>query len=996
MLCAECSLSLHLFVLYSASITHFSRAARRFALILPVLLLTPQQIVAQELPRPASLQAQGETPWIYENSDVPRDTEWAFGKLDNGVRYGVRHNGVPPNQVSIRVRIDAGSLYEEDSELGYAHLLEHLLFRQSKYLGVSEAIPTWQRLGATFGSDTNAETSPTHTVFKLDLPNIDPAKLDESMKLLSGMVRAPVLSDANVHTEVPIVLAEKRERGGPGERVSEATLKTLFAGQRLAERITIGTEDALNAANGKSVQAFYDRWYRPENTVISVVGDLDPVLFASLIEKYFGDWKGAGPSAKAPDFGDPVAPANADPANPVGEVAAIVEPTLPRSFTFGYFRPWRQVDDTIIYNEGRLREQLALALINRRLEARARAGGSYLYASANESKISRSTHATLVQFAPLTEDWQAALADVRSVIADALQNPPTWEEMDRELAEMEVGYANLVEQRSVLAGSGYADDLVNAVDIREAIAAPETFLMVFNSMKTKSTPQSVLDETRKLFDGEVIRATYITPKSDEANDASLRQALLAPVEADTDSRLAAQTISFADLPAIGQPGTITSRRILPMGDVEQIEFANGVTGLLMANNYEPGRVAVKVRFGAGRRAFTADDAAYIDLGEGALVGSGLGELGQEELDRLSTGRKMGFDFNIEDGVFSFAAQTRKQDLADQLYLFAGKLGMPRWDANPFVRAKAAGKIAYQSYAASPMGVLNRDLDYLMYNKDNRFLTPTPEMLDAATEEGFQQVWGPILKQGPVEVLIFGDFDKQEAVDAMTRTFGALPTREPISANVLARPTVVSKPGETVVRYHKGDDNQAAAVITWATDAGLDGIRVSRQLTILTEVFNNRLRDAMRERAGASYAPSVRLDWPVDVDSGGSIMGYAQLRPQDVPTFFAEAQRIAQDLTVNPPSEEELARVTEPLRNYYERFSSGNMFFMLEMQGASTDPRRMAALRGFLNDYSETTPEAMLALAKRYFGASPGWRMAVIPEGQQLATTPAAVPATVGR
>ena len=159
-------------------------------------------------------------------------------------------------------------------------------------------------------------------------------------------------------------------------------MQTLFAGQRLAERITIGTEDSLQAADGTSVSAFYDRWYRPQNTVISVVGDLDPVLFASMIEKYFGDWEKAGELAKAPDFGDPVAPDNADPANPVGETVVIVEPTLPRAFTFGYFRPWRQVDDTIVYNEGRLRESLALALINRRLEARARAGGSYLYAQA--------------------------------------------------------------------------------------------------------------------------------------------------------------------------------------------------------------------------------------------------------------------------------------------------------------------------------------------------------------------------------------------------------------------------------------------------------------------------------------------------------------------------------------------------------------------------------------------------------------------------------------
>ena len=968
--------------------TDFPRAAGRFALVLPLAFLAAQPLVAQDAPRPASLQAEGEVPWIYEGSDVPRDKEWLFGELDNGLRYGVRENGVPPGQVSIRVRIDAGSLYEEDSELGYAHLLEHLLFRESKYLGISEAIPTWQRLGATFGSDTNAETSPTHTVYKLDLPNIDPAKLDESMKLLSGMVRAPVLSDGNVRTEVPIVLAEKRERGGVGERVSEASMKTLFAGQRLAERLTIGTEESLTAANGKSVKAFYDRWYRPENTVISVVGDLDPVLFASLIEKYFGDWKATGKAAPAPDFGDPVAPAGADAENPVGEVAVIVEPTLPRAFTYGYFRPWRQVQDTIVYNEGRLREQLALQLINRRLEARARAGGSFLYAQASEAKISRSTHATLVQFAPLTEDWEAALSDVRSVIADALANPPTREEMERELDEMEVGYANLVEQRSVLAGSGYADDLVNAVDIREAIAAPETFLMVFKSMRRKSDPANVLEATRKLFDGDVIRATYITPDANEASKAGVVAALSKPVESAGDARLAAQSISFDDLPPVGEPGTIVARAPHTLGDVERIEFANGVKALLLANENEPGRIAVKVRFGAGLRAFGPEDAALIQLGEGALIQSGLGELNQEDLDRLATGRKLGFEFGIGEGAFTFAAQTRKQDLADQLYLFAAKLGMPRWDAAPLARAKAAGRLAYQSYESNPAGVINRDLEYYLYGQDRRFLTPTPDMLEGVTLDQFREGWMKALGQGPVEVLIFGDYDKEEAVETLRRTFGALPPREAIPPTALAREIGFAQPGATQVRYHQGEADQAAAVMAWPAGAGPGEIRKSRQLSILTEVFNNRLRDAMRERAGASYAPVVRLDWPTDVESGGTITALAQLRPGDVPAFFAETDRIARELTQTPPTAAELAEATEPLRNYYERISSGNYFFLLELENSTVDPRRMQALRGFLNDYSQTSPDIMLALAQEYFGGTSGWRMAVIPQGQELATTSA--------
>ena len=972
--------------------TVYPRAARHLALLLPLALLAPSATAQQAVSvgAPASLQTGEEVPWIYEGSDVPRDKEWQFGEMDNGLRYAVRKNGVPPRQVSIRIRIDAGSIHEEDDERGFAHLMEHLSFRESKYLGPAMAIPTWQRLGATFGSDTNAETSPTHTVYKLDLPNATPQALEESFKLLSGMIREPVLNEANLAAEVPIVLAEKRERGGAAERVTETTRSTLFAGQRLADRLPIGTEETLTGATAASITKFHEKWYRPENTVIVAAGDVDPVRLAQLVEQWFGDWQGKGPHVEAPDFGDPLPPEGATGDNPVGETAVMVEPDLPRSLTYAIMRPWRKVDDTIVYNEGLLLDSIAQALINRRLERRARAGGSYLYAQVQQDDVSRSTDATFVTFAPLTGDWQDALADVRGVIADARAMPPTQEEIDREVAEFDVTFASMVEQRAVMAGSKLADDIVNAVDIRETVAAPETVLTVFRGMKDKITPAAVLEHTQKLFTGDVVRAVYGTPATGEADAAALKAALEREAEPDAGARLEAADISFDDLPPVGEPGAIASTGPLGLLGIERVELANGVTAILWSNDAEPGRVAVRVRFGSGNRAFEADESVYRALGQSALVESGLGELGQEELDRLSTGRRLGFDFGIEDAVFTFSAQTRNADLADQLYLFAAKLAMPRWDENPVIRAQAAARLAYETYSTGPGGVLSRDLEYYLRDRDPRYATPDPEALARATPEGFREVWEPLLKQGPVEVAIFGEFDREATMAALQRTFGALPPREPIPAAALARvPDFPEPSAETVVLHHRGDANQAAAVIAWPSGGGVPGLPESRQLEILVNLFNNRLIDAMRERAGASYAPQVTNAWPTDLAGGGRITAIAQLRPQDVPAFFAAADEIAADLVANPPSADELARVTEPLRQLVSRASTGNTFWMYQLEGSTRDPRRVELVRSLLNDYTVTTPQAMQALAQKYLAARPGFRLAVIPQGQELVRAPAA-------
>lgn len=968
-------------------------AASLLFLISLVPALSPLGAQAEGM-LPESVQTGEETPWIYRGSDVPQDKDWLFGELDNGLRYAVRNNRVPPGQVSIRIRIDAGSLHERDHERGFAHLLEHLLFRESQYLGPGEAIPTWQRLGASFGSDTNAETSPTHTVYKLDLPGASPAAIEESFKLLSGMIRAPVLSQSNLDAEIPIVLAEKRERGGAGERVAQATRRTFFAGQRLADRSPIGTEVTLKDASPEALTAFHRRWYRPENTVIAVAGDADAIQFAQLIEQWFSDWQGQGEAAAPPDFGDPVAPEGADPANPIGELAVIHEPDMPRSLTYAIMRKWRQVEDTIVYNEGRLIDALGQRVINRRLEARARGGGSYLYAEVRQEDVSRSSDATFVGIGPLDGDWQGALRDVRAVIADALAVPPTQEEIDREYAEFESVFRSEYEQSPVKAGRELADEIVYAVDIREAVAAPDTVLSVFQNMKPRVTPESVHARTKALFEGDVIRAVYVTPdEGDRASKDALKMALSAPVDADPSARLAASSISFDELPEIGKAGTIVEQGPLGVPGVpaiEQVAFGNGVRAIIWSNDSEPGRVAVRVRFGAGYKVFSAQDAPYIALGKAALISSGLAGLGQEELDRLSSGRKMGFNFAIDGAVFEFSAQTRSQDVADQLYLFAAKLALPEWDANPVLRAKAAAQMGYDSYATSPSGVLTRDLEFLVNDRDARFATPDRAMLQSTSAEGFRKVWEPILAQGPVEVLVFGDFEREATLEAMRRTFGALAPRPPVDSAVAARARAFpAADEETAVLTHRGDANQAAAAIVWPTGGGVAALRESRQLEILTRLFGNRLLDAMREQAGASYAPQAISDWPIDEETGGKIMALAQLHPSDVPVFFAEADRIARDLASTGPSEDELRRATEPLRQRVNRALTGNSYWLYQLRGASFDPRRTALLPSIAADYSYTTPEIMNFLAKRYFGARPGYRIAVIPEGDTLASEPSA-------
>ncbi|PAV93302.1 hypothetical protein WR25_04969 [Diploscapter pachys] len=131
--------------------------------------------------------------------------------------------------------------------------------------------------------------------------------------------------------------------------------------------------------------------------------------------------------------------------------------------------------------------------------------------------------------------------------------------------------------------------------------------------------------------------------------------------------------------------------------------------------------------------------------------SGIGTLSQDDLDQLTAGRQLGLDFGIDDDAFSIATLSSPKDYADELTLAAAKLAYPRWDAAPVARAKSSALTAIPGYDSSADGVLSRDLEGLLHDGDQRWLTPSAKTVSSLTPEQFKAFWAPLLASGPIEV-----------------------------------------------------------------------------------------------------------------------------------------------------------------------------------------------------------------------------------------------------
>ncbi len=174
------------------------------------------------------------------------------------------------------------------------------------------------------------------------------------------------------------------------------------------------------------------------------------------------------------------------------------------------------------------------------------------------------------------------------------------------------------------------------------------------------------------------------------------------------------------------------------------------------------------------------------------------------------------------------------------------------------------------------------------------------------------------------------------------------------------------------------------MLAWPTSGGVALMKDAHGLDVLAAIFNDRLFDRLRAEDGASYGPTVDSHWPTGFDSGGYLLAGSLLAPKDVDRFYAIADQIAADLAAKPVNADELARNLGPIREQVMRASTGNVYWMFLLEGATRDPRIAAAAINLEQDLNAITAADVQRLAKQYLLPGKRWSVAVLPKGMTLA------------
>ena len=190
------------------------RSPRRLLL----LAAASMAVLAAASPALAQAQAQPSDPWAQVASDIPADSNVRFGRLANGMRYAIMRNATPPGQASLRLRLDAGSLMENEDQLGLAHFMEHMAFNGTTNIPENELLRILERLGLAFGADTNASTGFDQTIYMLELPRTNDETVDTSLRIMREQVSEALMAPEAVEAERNVIVGEERLRNTPGLR----------------------------------------------------------------------------------------------------------------------------------------------------------------------------------------------------------------------------------------------------------------------------------------------------------------------------------------------------------------------------------------------------------------------------------------------------------------------------------------------------------------------------------------------------------------------------------------------------------------------------------------------------------------------------------------------------------------------------------------------------------------------------------------------------------
>lgn len=182
--------------------------------------------------------------------------------------------------VSVGLWVKTGSRSELKSEYGYAHFVEHMLFKGTEQKSARDIARVVDRVGGQHNAATNRE----YTCYYI---NVISEYLELALEVLSDMFFNSVFDKTEIEKEKNVIVEEIRMYDDtPDELIHDLFMEFMMGTHPLAHSI-LGTEKTISSSSRESLVSYYNNHYSNENSILAIAGNFESEKVKDLVKKHF-------------------------------------------------------------------------------------------------------------------------------------------------------------------------------------------------------------------------------------------------------------------------------------------------------------------------------------------------------------------------------------------------------------------------------------------------------------------------------------------------------------------------------------------------------------------------------------------------------------------------------------------------------------------------------------------------------------------------------------
>jgi len=897
---------------------------------------------------------------------MPLDPAVVTGKLSNGFTYYIRRNTTPEKRAVMYLVNKVGSILETDQQRGLAHFLEHMAFNGTKHFPKHALVDYLQKAGVRFGADLNAYTSFDETVYQLPVSTENKELFNNTLQILRDWAHDISLDDDEIDAERGIILEEKRQHLGAGQRVQEKTLPVLANGSLYAWRSPIGTEEVLKNFNHETLRQFYHDWYRPDLQALIIVGDINVSATEKAIRSLFSDIPLSKNAKKRPLVEIPLSGKS--------QFVAVADPELTNTrlqMTLKF--PAVTLNTHQDFREELMRQLFGVMMSNRFNEILQQKDAPFLSAGAGIGRLMGNLDGFSGSVSLKPDGIEKGVRAWWTEIERVKQYGFTESELKRAVTY----YSAMLERQHRQADKTPSDSYVREYmqHFLQGTATPGTDYEydLSKELLNKLMSADFVPFLEKLF-RTADRDIVLTGKDGLPGEATVSQWLQKP---DNLTAYVDKAVTHtALLDKAPTPGAVVSTAVLKDVEATILTLSNGVKVVLKPTDFKKDEILFSATSPGGFSLVSDADFYAAGIAAGLVNASGVADMTLEEVRRLLNGKVVAVAPYISEIAEGMSGSSSAGDLETALQLVYLYFTAPRKDPVVFNHMIEQLRLVYANRGNVPGQVFNDTLAAVLGNYHFRKMSMPESKLGELDADRALEIYRERFADASDFTFTFvGSFDTAAIRPLLEKYLGSLPSlnrQDAVKDLHLDLPT-----GRIARKVIKGKDPRSVVMLIYGGPYDYNK-EANNQLQALAGTLNIMLLDRIREQEAGVYSVNVQPEARKLPSGQYAITVNFICDPQNVEPLILSVNSEIMKLKMQGPAEDDVKKFKEGRKSALEVSLKQNAFWLNYLatkmsRGETPDKIDIKELMQAI------TPQSLQKAATTFFNMENYIRVVLVPE-----------------